>query len=224
MQTVHTITALREVIAKQKAAGKTVGFAPTMGNLHEGHITLIREGHKHADFMVSSIFVNPTQFNNKKDFSRYPRNMKKDLNKGLWDTSAAGHVDAGEDYTPAAIRETQEELGINIESTLEFLFKLSPTEQLGMEFIQVYRCLHNGPFLLNSDEIDVHFSKHKEYLLAQKKYYLRSEMFEDKNHQEHMLIIIETKLRALDYVARGQKRKAYVILRRHWLLALVITF
>ena len=80
------------------------------------------------------------------------RSMKKDLNKGLWDTSAAGHIDAGEDYNPAATRELQEELGIDV--ALEFLFKLSPTPQLGMEFIQVYQCQHNGPFDLNKDEID----------------------------------------------------------------------
>ncbi|MBV1920966.1 MAG: pantoate--beta-alanine ligase [Pseudomonadales bacterium] len=81
MQTVHTIAELRTVIAKQKAAGKTIGFAPTMGNLHEGHITLIREGHKHADFMVSSIFVNPTQFGEGEDFDAYPRTLEADSAK-----------------------------------------------------------------------------------------------------------------------------------------------
>ena len=70
------------------------------------------------------------------------------------DTSAAGHVDAGEDYMPSAIRETDEELGINIENTIQSLFKLSPTKQLGMEFIQVFQCINNGPFTLNAEEID----------------------------------------------------------------------
>ena len=93
-------------------------------------------------------------FNNKKQLFMQKRSMKKDFNKGLWDTSAAGHVDAGEDYKSSAIRETKEELGVNIEKTLHFLFKLSPTQQLGMEFIQVYHCYHNGPFMLNIDEID----------------------------------------------------------------------
>jgi isopentenyldiphosphate isomerase len=82
------------------------------------------------------------------------RSMQKDLNKGLWDTSAAGHVDAGEDYLSSAIRETKEELGINIENLIQPLFKLSPTHQTGMEFIEVYQCRHKGPFCLNSDEID----------------------------------------------------------------------
>ncbi len=93
-------------------------------------------------------------FNDQGQLFLQKRSMKKDLNKGLWDTSAAGHVDKDEDYTSSAIREAAEELGINIESTLQLLFKLSPTPLLGMEFIHVYRCQHNGPFSLNADKID----------------------------------------------------------------------
>jgi isopentenyldiphosphate isomerase len=80
------------------------------------------------------------------------RSMKKDLNRGLWDTSAAGHVDDGETYASCAPRELQEELGITAD--LIALFKLEPTPKLGMEFIQVYCCQHNGPFALAADEID----------------------------------------------------------------------
>ena len=93
-------------------------------------------------------------FNEQGNLFLQKRSMQKDLNKGLWDTSAAGHVDAGEDYTTSAIREAEEELGIEIKDSLRSLFKLSPTPQLGMEFIRVYQCVHNGPFTLNSDEID----------------------------------------------------------------------
>ncbi|MDD5580626.1 MAG: NUDIX domain-containing protein [Methylobacter sp.] len=81
------------------------------------------------------------------------RSMKKDLHGGLWDTSAAGHVDAGENYESCAIREAKEELGIDV-ANIEPLFKLPATRAIGMEFIQVYRCLHNGPFTLAADEID----------------------------------------------------------------------
>lgn len=81
MQTVNTIKELRAIIHAQRLAGKRIGFVPTMGNLHEGHITLIREGQKHADFMVSSVFVNPTQFVAGEDFDKYPRTLKEDQEK-----------------------------------------------------------------------------------------------------------------------------------------------
>ncbi|MGZ4995327.1 MAG: NUDIX domain-containing protein, partial [Methylobacter sp.] len=64
-----------------------------------------------------------------------------------------GHVDAEEDYDTSAVREIEEELGIT-ESALEPLFKLPATAATGMEFTQVYRCIHNGPFNLAPDEID----------------------------------------------------------------------
>lgn len=91
-------------------------------------------------------------FNDHEQLFLQKRSMKKDLNKGLWDTSAAGHVDDGETYDSCAPRELSEELGITAE--LQPLFKLDATPELGMEFIQVYRCLHNGPFELAEDEID----------------------------------------------------------------------
>jgi len=93
-------------------------------------------------------------FNSKKQLFLQKRSIKKDLNKGLWDTSAAGHVDAGEKYIDSAIRETEEELGIDIKETIFPLLKLSPTKQLGMEFIWVYQSIHDGPFTLNMDEIE----------------------------------------------------------------------
>ena len=59
---------------------KNLGFVPTMGGLHKGHISLIKKCKKQCKNIIVSIFVNPTQFNNKKDFNTYPRNHKKDLN------------------------------------------------------------------------------------------------------------------------------------------------
>lgn len=93
-------------------------------------------------------------FNDQGELFLQKRSMNKDLNAGLWDTSAAGHVDAGEDYDTTAIRELKEELGISTDFTMEFLFKLPATLAIGMEFIQVYQCIHNGPFILAVDEID----------------------------------------------------------------------
>lgn len=81
------------------------------------------------------------------------RALSKDINPGLWDTSAAGHIDAGESYYTAAIRETQEELGVEVEHSLKLLFKLPAQDKTGMEFIEVYRCLHEGPFQLEAREI-----------------------------------------------------------------------
>ncbi len=92
-------------------------------------------------------------FNTRNQLFLQKRSMKKDLNGGLWDSSAAGHVDPGEDYQTAARRELNEELGIRADN-LESLFKLSPTTALGMEFIQVYRLRHDGPLTLAPDEID----------------------------------------------------------------------
>ncbi|PPD30487.1 MAG: NUDIX hydrolase [Methylomonas sp.] len=91
-------------------------------------------------------------FNAQQQLLMQKRSMKKDLNKGLWDTSAAGHVDDGENYDTCAPRELAEELGIS--ATLTPLFKLEPTADLGMEFIQVYRCRHDGPFTACPEEID----------------------------------------------------------------------
>ena len=56
-----------------------LGFVPTMGSLHEGHISLIKSSKMNCSKTIVSIFINPTQFNRKKDFKRYPRNLKKDL-------------------------------------------------------------------------------------------------------------------------------------------------
>ena len=57
----------------------SLGFVPTMGSLHRGHISLIKKSLRMCDKTIVSIFVNPTQFNNKKDYKNYPKNEKKDL-------------------------------------------------------------------------------------------------------------------------------------------------
>lgn len=80
MLVVKEITKLQELIEAKRKEGKTVGFVPTMGALHEGHLTLVRTAGERSNYVVVSIFVNPTQFNDKKDLIKYPRNLDQDVN------------------------------------------------------------------------------------------------------------------------------------------------
>jgi len=66
-------------VKSQKQLNKTIGFVPTMGALHQGHLALVERAHKHCDQTVVSIFVNPTQFGPNEDYQRYPRNTDHDL-------------------------------------------------------------------------------------------------------------------------------------------------
>ena len=74
------LDALRARVAAWKRDGLRVGFVPTMGNLHAGHFSLIELARKHADKVVASVFVNPTQFGQNEDFGRYPRTPEADAN------------------------------------------------------------------------------------------------------------------------------------------------
>lgn len=93
-------------------------------------------------------------FNAREELFLQKRSLSKDINPGLWDTSAAGHVDFGESYEACAERELGEELGVVAPTGPRFLFKLPASAQTGWEFVQVYRAEHSGELRLNADEID----------------------------------------------------------------------
>jgi pantoate--beta-alanine ligase len=78
MKIVHTIKELQTELAVGRSAGKTIGFVPTMGALHDGHASLVKRSADENEVTVVSIFVNPTQFNDKEDLKKYPRTLEAD--------------------------------------------------------------------------------------------------------------------------------------------------
>jgi len=99
MNRVKTLRELRAAVAQARAEGKQIGFVPTMGNLHAGHVSLVEIAAQRADFVVASIFVNPLQFGAGEDLDKYPRTLAADQEKLL----AAGchllfHHDVAEIY------------------------------------------------------------------------------------------------------------------------------
>ena len=82
------------------------------------------------------------------------RSMVKERQPGLWDSSASGHLDCGEDYDACAVRELREEIGLALGSPPQRLFKLSASQETDQEHVWVYRCQAEGPFTLHPDEIE----------------------------------------------------------------------
>ena len=83
MNTVRTVRELRAAVARARGEGKRIGFVPTMGNLHNGHAALVEKAGQRADFVVTSIFVNPLQFGANEDLASYPRTLEADQERLL---------------------------------------------------------------------------------------------------------------------------------------------
>ena len=94
MKVVDTITRMSTLVKMYKKEGKSIGLVPTMGYLHEGHLSLVRAARKHTDVVVMSIFVNPMQFGPKEDFEKYPRDLK-------WDEQLATSAGADIIFNPS---------------------------------------------------------------------------------------------------------------------------
>jgi isopentenyldiphosphate isomerase len=93
-------------------------------------------------------------FNRRGDVFLQKRSMTKDRQPGLWDSSASGHLDSGETYDACAVREVREEIGLQLKSPPERLFKLSASIETDQEHVWIYRCEAEGPFQLHPEEIE----------------------------------------------------------------------
>ena len=93
-------------------------------------------------------------FNASGDIFLQKRSMSKDSSPGLWDSSASGHVDSGEDYDACAVRELREEIGLVVGTYPARVFKVGPCAETGQEFVWLYQDVSEGPFVLHPEEIE----------------------------------------------------------------------
>ncbi|HLN61091.1 MAG TPA: pantoate--beta-alanine ligase [Symbiobacteriaceae bacterium] len=108
MLLLDTVAGVREAVKAARRTGKRIGFVPTMGYLHDGHLALMRQARAECDFVVVSIFVNPTQFGPGEDFDRYPRDLERD--QALCQSvpvDAIFHPSVAEMYPPGSLTRVQ---------------------------------------------------------------------------------------------------------------------
>jgi pantoate--beta-alanine ligase len=112
MRTVRSVGELRQALAPARRVGRTVGLVPTMGALHDGHLSLIARAREQCDIVVVSLFVNPAQFDERSDLERYPRDERRD--HGLAARAGADMLFAptAEEVYPAGFATTVEVLGL----------------------------------------------------------------------------------------------------------------
>ena len=113
MRVVRTVLELREELRPRRREGARIGLVPTMGALHEGHLSLIRRAREQCDVVVVSLFVNPAQFNEQGDLDRYPRNEQRDLEAAAAAGADVLFAPAVEEVYPAGFATSIEVLGVS---------------------------------------------------------------------------------------------------------------
>ena len=109
---VRELSPLRDLIRQARASGKSIGFVPTMGALHAGHLSLVRLARQESDYVVASIFVNPLQFAPSEDFGRYPRPIEADSDLLLREGLDVLYLPAAADFYPAGFSTSVEVTGV----------------------------------------------------------------------------------------------------------------
>jgi pantoate--beta-alanine ligase len=112
MRTVRTVIELRAALAPDRRAGRTIGLVPTMGALHEGHLSLIAHARAHCDVVVVSLFVNPSQFDERADLERYPRRGEHDSTLAARAGADVLFAPSVEEMYPAGFATSVEVLGM----------------------------------------------------------------------------------------------------------------
>lgn len=112
MKTLRAVGELRSALDAVRRAGSTIGFVPTMGALHEGHLSLIRNARAECDFVVVSLFVNPAQFNERADLDRYPRHEEQDSRLAAEAGADLLFAPSAEEIYPQGFATSVEVLGI----------------------------------------------------------------------------------------------------------------
>lgn len=119
MQLVETVNQLRQLVSQWRSVGQTIAFVPTMGNLHQGHLSLVQLAKLSADRVVVSIFVNPLQFGPNEDFDRYPRTLDSDSQKLKQEQVDAVFVPSVEEMYPSGAAQTSVRAPFALSSLLE---------------------------------------------------------------------------------------------------------
>ena len=109
-------------------------------------------GEVHAEKLLHRA-VHVFVFNKRGDLLLQQRSMLKDVHPGVWDSSVSGHLDAGEDYAPAAVRELEEEMGIRVDEVPEEIARIAPCEETGWEHVRLYRSGHSGSLRYPAAEV-----------------------------------------------------------------------